>query len=43
VAHQIERIFDLGNAAFATCKRLSREGTEIRNTEFFTFEGSGSR
>lgn len=43
MAHQIERIFDQGNAAFATCKCLTWEGTEFRNTEFFTFEGSGSR
>jgi hypothetical protein len=39
VAHHIERIFDQGNAAFATYKCLTREGTEFRNTEFFTFEG----
>ena len=39
VAHDIERIFEQGNAAFATYKCLTREGTEFRNTEFFTFAG----
>jgi ketosteroid isomerase-like protein len=38
-AHDIERIFEQGNAAFATYKCLTNEGMEFRNTEFFTFDG----
>ncbi|HTJ95878.1 MAG TPA: nuclear transport factor 2 family protein [Rhodocyclaceae bacterium] len=37
--HVIERIFVENDAAFVTYKAITHDGTEFRNTEFFTFKG----
>ena len=37
--HDIERIFVEGDEAFVTYTCVNRDGTEFRNTEFFTFDG----
>jgi ketosteroid isomerase-like protein len=39
LTHFIERIFEQRNEAFVTYGCLTNEGTEFRNTEFFTFDG----
>jgi ketosteroid isomerase-like protein len=38
--HVIERIFVEGDEAFVTYCAYANEGTEFRNTEFFTFTGN---
>lgn len=37
--HEIERIFEQGDEAFATYRMVTTNGDEFRNTEFFVFEG----
>lgn len=37
--HEIERIFERGDAAFVTYRCGTRDGKEFRNTEFFVFDG----
>lgn len=37
--HELEAIFEQGDAAFVTYLCTTNEGKQFRNTEFFTFEG----
>ena len=37
--HDIERIFEQGEAAFVTYRMVTKKGDEFRNTEFFRFAG----
>ena len=41
--HILERIFEQGSEAFVTYKCITNEGTEFRNTEFFSFDGDRIR
>jgi ketosteroid isomerase-like protein len=38
-AHDLENIFEQGEAAFVTYKCTTIKGDEFRNTEFFVFDG----
>ena len=37
-ANTLEKIFEDGDEAFVTYKVVTHDGTEFRNTEFFTFQ-----
>jgi ketosteroid isomerase-like protein len=39
-ANILEKIFEDGDEAFALYKCITNDGTEFRNTEFFTFVGN---
>ena len=37
--HELERIFVQGDEAFVTYRCVAKGGRDVRNTEFFVFEG----